>query len=130
MNEMKCYFVGLIPQGSTEMKLAEPVRPNNLAVSFTESLSEFFYDFAEKHFHCEQGDEIVLFSAHVDCSDICEIDIISSFKEKTAASVTGAPRDVIKRRVALAKDSEELSVRVRNNLYQSHRLLMESSPRC
>jgi hypothetical protein len=123
MSELRCYFVGHIPQGSEEIQLAEPMRPNNLAVSFTESLSEFFFDFAEKHFYCEQGDDIVLMSANVDCSEIDDSDFIGDFKEKTQHSLRDRSGEILKRRKAVASDSAELSKKVRENLYETHRLI-------
>lgn len=125
MNELKCYFVGLIPQGSEDLQLATPVRPDNLAVSFTESLGEFFFDFAEKHFHCEQGDEIVLLSASVDCSDLNEGSFVEEFKKKSKSSLSIGSA-IIKRRIALASDSEDLSIKVRENLYKTHRLILQA----
>ncbi|MGH1461727.1 MAG: hypothetical protein ACRBB6_06815 [Neptuniibacter sp.] len=125
MSELKCYFVGHISQGSDEIKLAEPVRPNNMAVSFTESLSEFFFDFAEKHFHCEQGDDIVLMSANVDCSDLNASDLLEGFKQKTEHSLKQHSGEIIKKRKAIARDSAELSMKVRDNLYQTHRLIIQ-----
>lgn len=123
MSELRCYFVGHIPQGSDEIQLAEPMRPNNLAVSFTESLSEFFFDFAEKHFYCEQGDDIVLMSANVDCSELADADFIQEFKKKTESSLQAQASEVLKRRKAIASDSVELSKKVRENLYETHRLI-------
>ncbi|MGH1430869.1 MAG: hypothetical protein ACRBB4_07100 [Neptuniibacter sp.] len=125
MSELRCYFVGHIPQGSDEIQLAEPMRPNNLAVSFTESLSEFFFDFAEKHFYCEQGDDIVLMSANVDCSELDDADFIQDFKKKTESSLQTQASEVLKRRKAIASDSVELSKKVRENLYETHRLISQ-----
>lgn len=126
MSELRCYFVGHIPQGSDEIQLAEPMRPNNLAVSFTESLSEFFFDFAEKHFYCEQGDDIVLMSANVNCSEIDDSDFISDFKEQTLHSLRDSSGEILKRRKAVASDSAELSKRVRENLCETHRLIIQN----
>lgn len=127
MKELDCYFVGHITSGSDEIKLAEPVRPHNMAVSFTESLGEFFFNFAEKHFRCEKGDEILLMSASVDCSDLEESEFVDGFKQRTEACLEQKSGEIIKRRIAIASDSTELSARVRMDLYEKHRLIMQQA---
>lgn len=121
--ELECYVLSRIPAGESKMQLAEPIRNSNLPVSFTQDLGEFFFELAEEHFVCEVGDEILLLTAKVDCTGLAEDKRISGFQQCAEASLNSGNSIVIKRRKALAAASEELTLRVRNNLYSGHRLL-------
>ncbi|MCP4596615.1 hypothetical protein [Neptuniibacter sp.] len=121
--ELECYVLGRIPEGESEVQLAEPTRHCNLPVSFTQDLGEFFFELAEEHFRCKEGDEILLLTAKVDCAGLGEDQTVSGFQQRAEASLNSGNSIVIKRRKALAAASEELTLRVRNNLYSGHRLL-------
>ncbi len=121
--QLECYVLGRIPEGENEVQLAEPIRYCNLPVSFTQDLGEFFFELAEEHFVCEEGDEILLLTAKVDCEGLDNGKTVSGFQQRAEASLHSGHSIVIKRRQALGVASEELASRVRNNLYSGHRLL-------
>lgn len=127
MPEINVFMVGHAASGSDEIKLAEPLRVNNMAVSFTESLAEFFYDFAEKHFICEQGDQILLLRTSIDSEEIDESDFISCFKAHSERLIASSDGEIIRRRLADDPASEMVNLKVRNNLYENHRLLLDKS---
>lgn len=114
---VECFALGIIAQGSNDWLLPEPVRNNNVAISFTQSLADFFYEFAEKHFHLKENDEVVLLSAKIDCNQMNEESIISSFFERAESAVNSGDCIVIKRRAALCPRSDEVESRVRKDIY-------------
>ncbi|WP_286239405.1 hypothetical protein [Neptuniibacter halophilus] len=122
-NEQECFVLGFISRDNDEPTLAVPVRKNNIGVSFSQSLAEFFYEFAEKHFECEQGDEVLLFSAKVNCSDLDETALLSGFNQRAKESISAGEGIILKRRIAVGADSAELAERVRSDIYSQHRLL-------
>ena len=67
----------------------------------------------------------MLMSANVDCSELDDADFIQDFKKKTESSLQTQASEVLKRRKAIASDSVELSKKVRENLYETHRLISQ-----
>lgn len=122
--ELDCYLLGYIPAGEGQLQLAEPLRETNLPVSFTQDLGEFFFELAEAHFVCDAGDEFLLLMAKIDCAGLSAGDTLLSFQQRAETSISGGENIVIKRRRAIDSDSEELTVRVRTNLYSDNRLLV------
>lgn len=121
-----CFALGVIPAGCDDWVLPEPVRSNNVAISFTQSLADFFYEFAEKHFYLKENDEVVLLAAKIDCHQLDEESIISSFFERAECAVNSGGCIVLKRRVALCPHSDEVASRVRKDIYQQRdRFLLE-----
>ncbi len=112
-----CFALGVIPEGHDDWLLPEPVRNNNVAVSFTQSLADFFYEFAEKHFQLKENDEVVLLAAKIDCNQMDEESIIACFFERAESAVNSGDCIVIKRRVALCPRSDEVESRVRKDIY-------------
>ena len=112
-----CFALGVIPAGHDDWLLPEPVRNNNIAVSFTQSLADFFYEFAEKHFHLKESDEVVLLAAKIDCNQMDEESIIACFFERAETAVNSGDCIVIKRREALCPGSDEVAGKVRKDIY-------------
>ena len=124
MNKVNCYFVGHIPRGSKEIVLVKPIRRHNMGFSFTETLGEFFFEFAEKHFHCEPGEDIVLIATSIERDQLDSQYFIEQLHNKFVG-FTNQKGTIIRRRTAVAKDSIELSKRVHQDLHKTHRLIME-----
>ncbi|MGI1668980.1 MAG: hypothetical protein K6L74_01510 [Neptuniibacter sp.] len=122
-----CFALGVIPKGSDDLYFPEPFRKNNLAISFTQSLADFIYEFAEKHYYCNEGDEILLLSAKVDCDQMDEASIISSFFARAEDAVSSGECIVIKRRDALAAESNELRQKVCQDIYAQNHIYLKNA---
>ncbi|MAY43573.1 MULTISPECIES: hypothetical protein [unclassified Neptuniibacter] len=124
MDKLDCYFIGHIAEGETQVSIVKPIRHNNTAFSFTESLGDFLYEFAEKHFYCKKGEEIVLIACSIDRRELDNVDFLSRIDEKSDYYFK-EQGTILKRRKAISSDSIELSKRVFRDLHKTHRLILD-----
>jgi len=121
MSEIDVYVLGRVPHEEGEMELATPLASCDLPVSFTTELGDFLFDFAEKHIHCREGDEILLLGAQLDVADILhQEDFVRHFRERVDSTDYMSDVSVIKRRYAEAPGSEKLKQRIRTDLHDKY----------
>lgn len=115
--EIDCFALGYKAVGNQNITLAKPVRDTNIAISFTQSLAEFFYEFAEKHFLYSEGDEVLLLSVKIDCNKVLSI---PDYAEQVIGTVSENEVIIIKRRNAISSSSQELKQRIWDDIYRQH----------
>ena len=119
---MDCFVIGRIGEGADVLALAEPVRRHNLAISFSQSLGDFFFDFAEAHFHYDQGDDICLLLAKLDCANLDETMLLDSVRLRAEQTIKAGEGTILKRRKAMDSGSAAFISRVRRDIYTQNRL--------
>ncbi|MCV6589550.1 MAG: hypothetical protein OIF57_11035, partial [Marinobacterium sp.] len=93
----------------------------DLPVSFTSELGDFLFDFAEKHIHCQKGDEILLLGAQLDVADILHReDFVSHFKQRVDSTDYMKGVSILKRRYAEEPGSAMLKQRIRTDLHDKY----------
>lgn len=121
MSEIDVYVLGRVPHEAEEMELATPLASCDLPVSFTTELGDFLFDFAEKHIHCGEGDEILLLGAQLDVADILhQEDFVRHFKERVDSTDYMKGVSILKRRYADAPGSAKLKQRIRTDLHEKY----------
>lgn len=124
MEKLTCYFIGHIPQASVSVALAKPIRHQNMAFSFTESLAQFFYEFAEKHFHFEQGDEILLINCTVGREEFNQDDFFHTI-DKRLEDLLQQEGGIVKSKRAVPPHCKTLTERVHRDLLKTHSEIIE-----
>lgn len=121
MSEIDVYVLGRVPHQADEMELAIPRISCDLPVSFTTELGDFLFDFAEKHIHCSEGDEILLLGAQLDVADILhQEDFVAHFKDRIDSTNYMKEVSILKRRYADAPGSDKLKQRIRTDLHDKY----------
>jgi len=115
--QVDCFALGFISEGSDKVFLPKPIRKSNIAVSFTQPLADFFFEFAELHFRCNAGDEILLLATKMDLSEMDEDSLLTSFAERANEPVSAGHCIVIKRRPAVASGSDKLRRKLVQDIY-------------
>ena len=121
MSEIDVYVLGVVPREADELELAQPRISCDLPVSFTTELGDFLFDFAEKHVHCDEGDEILLLGAQLDVADIMhQEDFVTHFKRRVDSTDYMKDVSVLKRRLADTPESAKLKHRIRTDLHDKY----------
>jgi len=129
MAQLDLYLLGHRPQGHDVVKPARSRNVSDLAISFTEGLARFMFDFAEQYIQCEAGDEILLLQGQLDCQDIISRrDFIDHFRERVQNGQHFELHDTLKRREAICRRSEVFKHRRRTDLLQQPYTLPSSHP--
>ncbi|WP_027852614.1 hypothetical protein [Marinobacterium litorale] len=115
------YLLGHRVRGEQEVRPGRTILKSDLAVSFTEGLARYMFDFAEHYIHCSEGDEIHLLQARMHCQDIIGCtDFIHQFRERISAGSQLEMHSTLDTRPALCPGSEEARRRRREDLLSVH----------
>jgi hypothetical protein len=129
MAQLDIFLLGHRPQGHDVVKPARSRNVSDLAISFTEDLARFMFDFAEQYIHCEAGDEVLLMRGKLDCQGIMSRpDFIDHFRVRVQSGHHFELQDTLQRREAVCVRSDIFKHRRRSDLLQQPRMLPSSHP--
>jgi hypothetical protein len=129
MTQLDIFLLGHRTKGHDLVKPARARNVSDLAISFTEDLAHYMFDFAEQYIHCEAGDEVVLMRGKLDCQDIMSRpDFIDHFRARVQSGHHFELQDTLKRREAVCVRSDIFRHRRRSDLLQQRGVLRSSQP--